>query len=199
MAPYFTCSANLQGISRYSIALQHGSIIFGNDYDAGTWWNSDRDVLGFDHAWEFDQHPQALTDLRGLNRVKHIAVDERQARYFGYEAWYHGTIPDEMPRELRRPAAIAFTFRESYDSENYIMEFFPHFQLLTIIFLTISTSVSRGLVVHWKDIPEATIVLLGVVNNPLVQWLIERCDILREEAYDDIAGRRGRIKTNFVS
>ncbi|KAH8755109.1 hypothetical protein F5883DRAFT_180865 [Diaporthe sp. PMI_573] len=135
-----------------SIALQHGSIIFGNDYDdAGTWWNSDRDVLGFDHAWEFDQHPQALTDLRGLNRVKHIAVDERQARYFGYEAWYNGTVPDKMPRELRRPAAVVFTFRESYESENYILEFFPHFQQLTIIFLT---SVSRRLVGHWKDIPE---------------------------------------------
>lgn len=123
-----------------NVALRHGSFIFGRrdkSRDTGTWWNSELDVLGFDDSWNFHQHPWALRNLQGLERVKNVAIDEKHAWTFCYNAGYNGEDPYGIPRHLREPLAVTFQFRESVDTDHYILEFFPHFQHLGIYFSTI--------------------------------------------------------------
>ncbi|KAK2595843.1 hypothetical protein N8I77_013636 [Diaporthe amygdali] len=144
-----------------NFALQHGSIIFDqqdNAYDVGTWWNPDRDVLGFDASWEVTVHPWALTDLDGLEKVKHIAIDERQAWYLCYDAAYNGEHPLNIPRKLCEPLAVMFSFRETNDTRHYILEFFPHFQQLTVLFSTIYMDLFQDLIVaHWGVFLESSL------------------------------------------
>lgn len=123
------------------IALRHGFFIFGQrgSQETGTWWNPDLDVLGFDRSWDMDQHPWALAQLDGLEHVKHVAIDERQAWTVCYDAGYNGEHPLDIPRELREPLAVTFEFRASDDRNHYILEFFPHFQQLSILFTTMYT------------------------------------------------------------
>lgn len=123
-----------------SVAFRHGSFIFGQQdksHETGMWWNPELDVLGFDQSWDLDLHPWALARLSGLEHVKRVAIDETQACYFFYEAGYNGRTPYETPRELREPLAVTLGFRESRVRDHYILEFFPHFQQLTIIFTNI--------------------------------------------------------------
>lgn len=123
-----------------NIALRHGSFIFGRcdkSHDTGTWWNPNLDVLGFDHLWDLNQHPWALQHLQGLEHVKNLAIDERQAWTMCYTAGYNGEHPLDIPRKLRAPLAVQFVFRESDDTNHCILEFFPHFQQLTVCFSTI--------------------------------------------------------------
>lgn len=123
-----------------NVALRHGSFIFGQrdkSHDTGTWWNSELDVLGFDDSWDLHQHPWALQNLQGLEHVKNVAMDEKQAWTVCYDAGYNGEDPLAIPRKLREPLAVAFQFRESDDTGHYILEFFPHFQQLSIYFSTI--------------------------------------------------------------
>lgn len=133
-----------------SIALRHGLFIFGQrgSKDTGTWWNPDLDVLGFDHSWDLDQHPWALAQLDGLEHVKHVAIDEQGAWSVCYNAGYNGSDPLGIPRELREPLAVKFEFREADDRHHYILEFFPHFQQLTILFSTLYGRTWR----HWFDL-----------------------------------------------
>ncbi|KAJ0116059.1 hypothetical protein J7T55_005005 [Diaporthe amygdali] len=121
------------------VALQHGSFVFrhrGNIHDTGIWWNSDLDVLGFDKSWDLDLHRWALGHLDGLEHVKHVAIDENQARSFWYDAGY-GDSPWTTSCELREPLAVKFRFLETPGRRHYILEFFPHFQQLTIIFMNL--------------------------------------------------------------
>lgn len=123
-----------------NVALRHGSFIFGQldkSHETGTWWNPDLDVLGFDETWDLDQHQWALAHLHGLEHVKRVAIDERQAWTVCYQAGYNGSYPLDIPRKLREPLAISFAFRGNDDRNHYILEFFPHFQQLKIIFSTI--------------------------------------------------------------
>lgn len=119
------------------VALRHGSFIFGQRdkiRETGTWWNPDLDVLGFDHSWDLHQHPWALEELHGIEHVKNVAIDERLAWSFCYNAGYNGSHPRDIPRELREPLAVTFEFRESDYRRHFILEFFPHFKQLSIIF-----------------------------------------------------------------
>lgn len=123
-----------------SVALRHGSFIFGQrdkSRDTGIWWNPDLDFLGFDQSWDLKQHSWALRHLQGLENVKNVAIDEALAWTFCYRAGYNGVDPYNIPRELREPLAVAFEFRESIDTDHFILEFFPHFQQLVICFSTI--------------------------------------------------------------
>lgn len=123
-----------------SVALRHGSFIFGrhdDSHETGTWWNPKLDVLGFDQSWDLEQHLWALQHLQGLEHVKNVAIDERQAWSFCYRAGYNGKDPLDIPRKLREPLAVTFEFRGTYDREHYILDFFPHFQQLGIYFSTI--------------------------------------------------------------
>lgn len=133
---------NVLAICRESrgVALRNGSFIFNRpdkSCETGTWWNPDLDVLGFDDSWDLKQDPWALTQLQGLEHVKNIAIDERQAWTFCYQAGYNGSHPLGIPRELREPLAVTFEFRECDDRDHYILEFFPHFQQLSVFFTTI--------------------------------------------------------------
>lgn len=134
-----------------NVALQHGSFIFGqrnNSRETGTWWNPDLDVLGFDDSWNLDQHRWALAQLYGLEHVKHVAIDERQAWTVCYKAGYNGSDPLSIPRKLREPLAVAFEFRACDDRDHYILEFFPHFQQLKVIFSTIYMKKIREAIVR---------------------------------------------------
>lgn len=129
-----------------SVALRHGSFTFGRrdkSHDTGTWWNPNLDVLGFDHLWDLKQHPWALQHLQGLEHVKNLAIDERQAWTMCYNAGYNGEHPSDIPRKLRQPLAVKFEFRESDNTSHYILEFFPHFQQLIVLFSTIYTRTYR--------------------------------------------------------
>lgn len=120
------------------VALRHGSFIFGQRdeiRETGTWWNPDLDVLGFDHQWDLEQDPWALEELQGLEQVKNVAIDERIAWTFRYKAGYNGIHPLDIPRELREPLAVTFEFLESDYRHHFILEFFPHFQQLSILFV----------------------------------------------------------------
>lgn len=145
------------------ISLRHGSFVFGqrnNARETGTWWNPDLDVLGFDRSWDLDQHQWALANLHGLEHVKRVAIDERQAWTVCYKAGYNGSHPLDIPRKLREPLAVAFEFRGHYDRKHYILEFFPHFQQLKIIFSTIYNQKlteairRRPVSVNWDSIAE---------------------------------------------
>lgn len=121
------------------VALQYGSFVFrqrDNIHDTGIWWNSDLDVLGFDKSWDMDLHKWALARLNGLEHVKHVAIDENQAWSFLYDVGYRHD-PWTTPRELCEPLAVAFRFLETSGSRHYILEFFPHFQKLTVFFLEV--------------------------------------------------------------
>ncbi|KAG6357188.1 hypothetical protein INS49_015066 [Diaporthe citri] len=143
------------------VALRHGSFIFGqrdNVREAGTWWNPDLDVLAFDHSWDLDQHPWALEELYGLEHVKNIAIDEQLAWTFRYNAGYNGSDPLDIPRELREPLAVTFEFRESDDRHHFILEFFPHFQHLSILFSTL----------HWMKYHERLILNMDVFDEDFI-------------------------------
>lgn len=129
-----------------NVALRHGSFIFGQrdkSRETGIWWNPKLDVLGFDHSWDLEGHPWALAHLHGLEHVKRVAIDERHAWTLCYRAGYNGDYPLDIPRELREPLAVVFEFRESDDRNHFILEFFPHFQQLKIIFSTIYNKICR--------------------------------------------------------
>lgn len=122
------------------VALRHGTFIFGQrdkSHETGIWWNPDLDVLGFDPSWDLNQHSWALRHLQGLEKVKNVAIDEALAWTFCYRAGYNGEDPYNIPRELREPLAVAFEFRESVDTNHFILEFFPHFRQMAICFSTI--------------------------------------------------------------
>lgn len=61
----------------------HGHFIFGLEGETGLWWGPE-DVLLFDHEWCVGWSTPSLEGLRGLERVKNIALDPMQARYIYY-------------------------------------------------------------------------------------------------------------------
>lgn len=111
--------------------------------EAGTWWNSDLDILVFDKSWSVHQHSWALTGLQGLEHVRSLSIDQDQAWDFGYFAGYNGNDPLGVPRNRLEVLAISFSFQETNQIRHYILEFFPHFQQLTIFFPSIYLQLDR--------------------------------------------------------
>lgn len=62
----------------------HGQFIFGLEGEAGLWWGPD-DVLLFDQEWCLGWSTPSLEGLKGLERVRNIALDPIQALHIYYE------------------------------------------------------------------------------------------------------------------
>lgn len=123
------------------VALQHGKFVFGNESyeETGMWWNSELDVLFFNHDWSLGRDTWGLRELSGLNYVKNVAVDAEQAAYICYEIAYDGPWPN-IERSQRDVLGITLSFREASHTPHYIPEFFPSLAALSIHF--------RGLHLH---------------------------------------------------
>lgn len=117
------------------VALQHGKFAFGNDSyeETGMWWNSELDILFFDHDWSLGRDTWGLRDLSGLKYVKNVAVDADQATYIFFEIAYNGPWFN-IERSQRDVLGIALSFREASHTPHYIPEFFTNLAALSIHF-----------------------------------------------------------------
>lgn len=73
-----------------AVALKHGKFIFGRADDPGFWWNHDLDVLWLPRVYgnEMEQDITCLQCVRGLEYIKHLAIDNWVADELSYEIGY---------------------------------------------------------------------------------------------------------------
>lgn len=109
--------------------LHHGVFIFGTGpTEPGLWWNPKIDTLLFTRKWDLRFEWNALEELRGLDQVKNVIIDQDLARWISYRVIYPKYDSDQRPIE----------FRFCYPSDSPHLKFFLFIRIrpekLTIFF-----------------------------------------------------------------